>query len=551
MKINIKISLIVLPLIIAPLLIAGSVAALAARNGITQVTTEFLRFKSEQLQSYAETQWNLLIENDLTGNPDFVRATQSAVESFSQSLIRRDTELIFALDDEGIVVMSSNELSALPEEITVLQKLLSDQAAGWYQFSLDDVDRVAELEYFAPFGWYIFVTEQKQTFYRSINSIYWYTGLIIMITLTITMVSLFLFVRYITNPLHQVVRAMQEMITNNDFSTKVDLLYEDEIGDLGHTFNLMTGELEKAYTQIKSYAFQAVIAQRKEQKIRNIFQKYVPRDVIDQFFINPEAMLTGDSRVLAVLFSDIRSFSTISESLLPEQIVESLNTYFGMMVDIILERQGIVDKFIGDAIMAFYGAPVKHEDDALQAALSGLDMLDALEKFNDIQVELGRPRFRIGIGLNYGVVTVGNIGSEKKMDYTVIGDMVNVASRLEELTKVYQQPFIFSESVYQKVAGVFPCRLIDKVALRGRKEGTKIFTARRELSGAEEKAWDLHSKGMELYFQRKFEQAEKIFNSALDYLSDDLGLKILKTRCEQYAEYPPEDDWNGTITLAE
>ena len=136
MKINVKISLIVLPLIIAPLLIAGATAALAARNGITQVTTNFLRFKAEQLQSYAETQWNLLIENELAGNPDFVKATQVAVESFAGSLIRRDTELIFALDDDGNVVLYSQEFVASPEELDVLKRLISDQVSGWHQFTL-------------------------------------------------------------------------------------------------------------------------------------------------------------------------------------------------------------------------------------------------------------------------------------------------------------------------------------------------------------------------------------------------------------------------------
>ncbi|GAF86705.1 unnamed protein product, partial [marine sediment metagenome] len=277
---------------------------------------------------------------------------------------------------------------------------------------------------------------------------------------------------------------------------------------------------------------------------------YVPRDVIDQFFVNPEAMLVGDSRVLAVLFSDIRSFTTIAESLLPDEIVESLNGYFGTMVDVIMNRNGIVDKFIGDAIMAFFGAPVRHDDDALQAALSGLDMLDALDRFNSVQEETGRPQFKIGIGINYGVVTVGNIGSDKKMDYTVIGDMVNVASRLEELTKVYQQPLIFSESVFRKVEGTFPCRLIDRVAVRGRMEGVRIYTARKTLTESEKKAWDLHHQGMELYYKREFAKAADLFNSALDYLSGDTVLEILITRCRQYAEYPPDDEWSGVVLLS-
>jgi hypothetical protein len=169
----------------------------------------------------------------------------------------------------------------------------------------------------------------------------------------------------------QVVEAMKQIITTGDLRRRVELEYGDEVGELGHTFNLMTGELEKAYNQIKSYAFRAAVAQRKEQKIRQIFQKYVPADVIDQFFSNPESMLVGEKRSVAVLFTDIRNFTTISEMLAPDEVVESLNAYFGPMVDVVVAHGGIVDKFVGDAIMAVFGAPVKHDNDALQAVNAG------------------------------------------------------------------------------------------------------------------------------------------------------------------------------------
>ena len=121
----------------------------------------------------------------------------------------------------------------------------------------------------------------------------------------------------------------------------------------------------------------------------------------------------------------------------PAELVDSLNRYFSGQVDIIYNRGGIVDKYIGDAIMAFWGAPARHDDDALQSVLSGLDMIDALGKFNENQRRLGKPEFHIGVGINYGEVTVGNIGSERKMDHTVIGDSVHLASRMEGLTKTY------------------------------------------------------------------------------------------------------------------
>ena len=191
-------------------------------------------------------------------------------------------------------------------------------------------------------------------------------------------------------------------------------------------------------------------------------------------------MLVGENRILSVLFSDIRSFTSISEKMKPDDLVSELNDYFSVMVDIIMDRKGIVDKYIGDCIMAFFGAPKKHEDDALQSVLAGMDMLEALDGFNAGQEKRGKPPFHIGVGINYGVVTVGNMGTEKKMDYTVIGDAVNLASRLEGLTKHYHQPLIFSESLLSKVKDVMPWRFLDTVAVKGKKTGVKIFTAKKD-----------------------------------------------------------------------
>ncbi len=195
-------------------------------------------------------------------------------------------------------------------------------------------------------------------------------------------------------------------------------------------------------------------------------------------------MLVGENRVLSVLFSDIRSFTTISEGMAPDDLVDSLNRYFNVMVDIIMARKGIVDKYIGDAIMAFFGAPVKHEDDALQSVKAGLEMDAGLADFNARQKAAGKPQWQIGVGINFGEVTVGNIGTEKKMDYTVIGDMVNLASRLEGLTKQYHQRIIISETLHDKVKDSVPCRLLDYVAVKGKKERVKNLLCKARV-GAE------------------------------------------------------------------
>jgi adenylate cyclase len=545
-KIRIKIILIVLPLIITPLFFTAVVASLAARNGITRIATNFLQFKTEVLGNYIHGQWNLLTENDLAESEEFVEVAKSAVETFAANLVKNDTELIFAIDSEGRVVMQTDSVEPRADELTRLKTTIED---GWNQVQLEGIERVAQISTFAPFDWNIFVTEHREVFYRPITQIFYMTGAILIAAMVFSLILLLAFSSVLTRPLEQVVTAMRDIIATSDLSKKVTLTYKDETGRLGHYFNLMTGELDKAYNQIKSYALQAVIAQKKEKKIRQIFQKYVPKDVIDQFFANPEAMLVGENRVVSILFSDIRSFTTISESMKPDELVESLNRYFQIMVDVIMDRHGIVDKFIGDAIMAIFGAPASHSDDSVQSVLAGLEMSEALTDFNEWQRSKGRAEFRIGVGINYGVVTVGNIGSEKKMDYTVIGDMVNVASRMEGLTKLYHEPVIITESLKRKIQNTLPCRLLDRVVVKGKTRGNQIFSVRKSLSSAEEQGWKLHHHGLELFYGRKFDQALRAFTRVRELIPEDHASNLFLAKCTEYVKEPPPPDWTGDVYM--
>ncbi len=549
MPIRVKIVLVVLPLLIVTLILAGALSFFFASTGITKIAKEFLGFKAYELEKYAESQWALLVENNYTDNPDMVAATQAGVITFAKSLIRSDTERIIAIDENGRVAMQTEPISPLPEEQPVLRSFYEDRPEEMLNFELSGLQRVGRGFFFEPYSWFFLVTEERETFYRDVNNITQQTIYLIVGAVIISIILILLFSRYLTNPLKKVIETMKDIISSNNLSERVNVEYHDETGQLAHTFNIMVGELEKAYNQIKHYAFEAVLAQKKESKIRNIFQKYVPQELIDRFFKNPESMLVGDNRVLSILFSDIRSFTTISESLMPDDLVNSLNRYFSVMVDIIVNRQGIVDKYIGDAIMAFFGAPVKHEDDALQSVLAGIEMSEAVKEFNKNQIEMGKPEFKIGVGINYGIVTVGNIGTEKKMDYTVIGDMVNLASRLEGLTKPYKQELLISESLYLKVKDSLPTRLIDSVAVKGKTKGGKIYTAKKQLSDAEKQAWDLHNKGMELYYKRRFVEAVDCFREVGNLLPGDFISDMLMKRCQDYQTNPPPEKWDGVEVM--
>ncbi len=549
MKIRAKIVFVVVPILMTSLIITGVVSSFSARSGMTRIAMEFLGFKADELENYAYSQWNLLVQNNLQEDPRYLEVGKNAVASYAQSIVRSDTELILALDQDARVAMSTGDVELSVVEKARLYRKIRQQNEGWINMNISGVNRVGQAFLFEPFQWFVMVTETDTTFYREADQIIINTAYVLGGSILLSLLLLFLFSGYLTRPLRSVATGMRHIIETNDLSSRVPVEYNDEIGALAHTFNIMSEELERAYNQIKEFAFKAVLAQKNEHKVRSIFQKYVPKDVIDTIFMNPEKMLVGDNRVVAILFSDIRSFTTISEGFMPDELVASLNRYFETMVDIIMHHGGVIDKYIGDAIMAFFGAPVKHHDDALQALQAALEMQQALDTFNDEQEKIGKPRFNTGIGINYGVVTVGNIGSEKKMDYTIIGDMVNLGSRLEGLTKYYHQKVIFSESVYRKVKSDLKCRMVDKVVVKGKTKGENIYTAELKLNERQHKAWTYYHAGLQNYYKRKFQHALKYFLAVKKLLKDDYLADLYLERTRRYIKDPPPPEWNGLEVL--
>ncbi|MDR2730661.1 MAG: HAMP domain-containing protein [Treponema sp.] len=553
MKIRLKMFLVILPLILVTLVLAQTASYFKAVNGVTRLARRHLGFKLGELEKFTANQWALLVENNYAYRADMVDAAKKAVERYGQSLILSDSEIIFAIDNSGNTVMASSGLQLSPDESVRLLDALSRENTGLQNAVINGQKRIYQSFYFTPFNWHILISENEKVFYADARSITLQTIITLCIALGVTVFLLVLITNHLTTPLAKIVKTMNSIIDTADLTERVEVEYQDETGNLARTFNRMTEELDKAYRQIKRYAFDAVLAGKKEERIRQIFQKYVPKDVIERFFASPEKMLVGDNRSLSILFSDIRSFTTISEGLAPDDLVNSLNRYFSGQVDIIYKRNGIVDKYIGDAIMAFWGAPEKHNDDALQSVLSALEMLETLDSFNENQKKLDKTEFRIGIGLNYGEVTVGNIGSERKMDYTVIGDAVNLASRMEGLTKTYHSQILISQSLYeqlQKDSSVKLCyRLLDTVAVKGKTLGVKIYTVKKSLTGLEEQAWLKHNEGMALYYKRSFREAALAFKEVYKLLPGDFNAENIFRRCVNYASNPPPQGWNGVEVM--
>lgn len=546
MKIRTKFILVVLPVMIASIVLVGASSFFLATSGINRIAREFLGFKITQLETYAVNQYRLLVDNGLQNSQEFIQATKGSVQDYAASLTRSDTEIIFAVDAEGVLEMSTSPLELDGEDAELLSGLYDRDPETLQEIRVAGEVRVGRGFRFEPFEWYVLVTELRSTYFQDINRITTRTLYLLAAAIVVATLVLFYFTGRLTRPLNTIVQTMREIISTSDMSKSVPVEYNDETGTLAHTFNIMTGELDKAYQEIKRFARDAAIAEHKEKKVRQIFQKYVPQELIDRFFQSPESMLVGEDRVLAILFSDIRSFTTISESMHPSDLVNQLNVYFDIMVDIIMKHGGIVDKYIGDAIMAIFGAPVKHDDDALRAVNAGLDMVDALLEFNKVQTTKGFPEFITGIGINYGIVTVGNIGAEKKMDYTVIGDMVNLASRLEGLTKEYRQELIISESLQRKVGDLYPTRHLDTVTVKGKTRGIKIYAVRRELDPQRAQAWEIHERAMDAYFPgRDFQTAARRFRQVLEIFPEDYIASAMLSQCEEFIKNPPPNDWNG------
>jgi adenylate cyclase len=244
----------------------------------------------------------------------------------------------------------------------------------------------------------------------------------------------------------------------------------------GYWLNLSQPVLASSVALFGGVAYQYFFEGREKRKMKKLFGQYVSKDVCDQLVANPSlARLGGNRREMTVLFSDIRSFTAVSEHAQPEAIVGMLNEYFTRMVEIVFAHHGTLDKFVGDMVMALFGAPLddsRHADHAVEAAL---DMIDALEVLNARWLAAGRPALDIGIGINTGPMIAGNIGSNAIMSYTVIGDAVNLGSRLESLNKQYGTRIIISEATRKQLSCACEIKSLGDVVVKGKTEPVAIF----------------------------------------------------------------------------
>ncbi len=284
-------------------------------------------------------------------------------------------------------------------------------------------------------------------------------------------------------------------------------------------------------------------------KIEHIFSKFVPREVIKDLLDQTEEaeLQLGEKRHVAIIFSDIRSFTVISEHNSADMIVDFLNRYFDRMSQAIRKHGGFIDKFIGDAILAVFGAPVSYENNAERAVRASLDMKEALNEIETGDLVLPDSGFNIGIGVHEGQAIVGNLGSRDKFDYTVIGDNVNLASRLEGLTKHYHEQIIVSDVLAASLNDEFILREVDTVKVKGKEKPTTLYAVRSEAFFDEENLRN-YTKGLSMFKLGNWITGKEYFEKILKEYPDDFLCSLYRDRCVEFASDPPAD-WDGAIKL--
>ncbi|MEW6712114.1 MAG: adenylate/guanylate cyclase domain-containing protein, partial [Candidatus Riflebacteria bacterium] len=286
-----------------------------------------------------------------------------------------------------------------------------------------------------------------------------------------------------------------------------------------------------------------------EKRLKSTMSRYMDPGIADRLLASGTEILGGTNVECTVLFSDIRGFTPLTEQLGPQGTVALLNEYFSLMVDCIQHESGMLDKFIGDAIMAAFGIPVAHEDDADRSVRAAVAMIEKLQHWNRSRIAAGRLPVNIGIGLNTDLVVSGNIGSSKRMDFTIIGDGVNLASRLESACKKYGARILISEFTQKKLQGTYRQREIDRVVVKGKTQPVAIYEilayhTPETFPGIGE-VLGLFKDGLSAYRARKWDAAIRLFQDCLKINPEDRPSALYIERSQYLKTTPPPEDWSG------
>ena len=293
-----------------------------------------------------------------------------------------------------------------------------------------------------------------------------------------------------------------------------------------------------------------------EKRLKSTMYRYMTQELAEELLKLDDAKLGGDRKDVSILFSDIRSYTALTEKLAAEEVVGMLNEYFESMVEAMFKYKGTLDKYIGDAIMAVFGSPLPLKDHAWRAVQTAVEMRQRLTEFNERRQAHNKEQIKIGIGINSDSVISGNIGSSKRMEFTAIGDGVNLGSRLESASKQYGCDIIISQYTYRPCADLIWHRELDCIRVKGKNEPVKIY----ELVGLrsdpiddkKQQVIELYHKGRDLFLKRKFRQAMNEFALILEEINPhDKAAELHLDRSQHFLKNPPPDEWDGVWTMTE
>ena len=306
-------------------------------------------------------------------------------------------------------------------------------------------------------------------------------------------------------------------------------------------------QIEEAHTKLQYF----------NTNMRRAFSTYLSEDVVEEIVSDPTRLqLGGTKREMSVLFTDVQNFTYISETLPPEQLVELLNYYLSSFSDIILEQNGTIDKYQGDAIMSFFGAPIESPDHALQACTTAIVMKRKEAQVNEYIKEhkLSPTPLYTRIGINSGDMIVGNMGTEKKMNYTIISNAVNLASRLEGVNKIYKTWILASENTVQQTRDRLLVRKLDRIRVVGINEPVRIYEILETRANATDTMMEklvLFNRAFAFFEERKWKEAGIQFNQLVKKYPDDGPSVLFLKRCKQFFHNPPSPDWDGVFNITE
>jgi len=387
------------------------------------------------------------------------------LERIAQPLRSQDVVSSYLIDKAGRALLRSDgktpQLSELALPSGPMRELWDAKASNG-QTTYEDARRKGRV--IAAFhrigvGELAVVTELPEAkAFASVERLRYRAELLAIVVLCLSLVAGYYFSEGISMPIRELVEAA-ERISVGDYQIKLKPHTRDELADLAQAFNTMAAGLEE------------------RNQMKETFTRYHNKELADKM-LTDKAHLGGERKEMTILFIDIRDFTTLSENMEPEKVVEMLNEYLTRMVALIRTYGGVVDKYIGDAIMALWGIPEETPDDTMHAVRCCLEVREELARFNALRAARGEVPLRVGMGLNRGKVVAGNIGSPKKMEYTVVGDAVNVASRLENATKDYATDLLISRPVYEKVYRRFIIEPCPNARVKGKVQEVEIFRVR-------------------------------------------------------------------------